>query len=366
MTYKKPVLLVGNGVRTAGAADLVYEFAKKTHIPVVTTMNGVDLAQDDIRIGFIGTYGNRIANMIISECDLLISVGARLGLRQVGHIRNQFAPKAKLIRVEIDPNELSRTIKDDEEKHLQDAYDFLKDLLSKNIPDYSDWLNRCFSAKRILDGYDNTEGNNAVEEIAKFLPKNPMVSIDVGQHQCWCAQSLALRGEKGRMLFSGGYGSMGCSLPYSIGASIATSRGIVYCITGDGGLQMNIQELESVVRENLPIKIIVLNNHVLGKISEIQAGSYDCRFAQTTMDSGYSVPDFEKIATAYGLKATTLPSYKDLSKYASWLLDNEPCLINISIPEDTLLIPKIKWETGKIMPELEPKLFDKVMKLLDF
>ena len=92
-TYKKPILLVGNGARSAGAAELVYQFAKKTQIPVLTTMNAVDLAQDDIRIGFIGTYGNRVANMILDECDLVISVGARLGLRQIGHIRERFASK---------------------------------------------------------------------------------------------------------------------------------------------------------------------------------------------------------------------------------------------------------------------------------
>ena len=366
MTYKKPVLLVGNGVRAAGAAKLVYQFAKKTSIPVLTTMNAADLVQDEFHIGFIGTYGNRAANMIISECDLLISVGARLGLRQIGHIRERFAPKAKLIRVEIDPNELSRTIKDDEEKHLQDAKEYLEELLTKDIPNYGAWFNRCKEVKRLLDSYDDVDGNIAVKKIASLLPENPMVSVDVGQHQCWCAQSLELKGEDGRILFSGGYGSMGCSLPYALGASIATNKGIVYCITGDGGLQMNIQELEAVVREKLPIKIIVLNNKVLGKISEIQYGSYDCRYAQTTAESGYTVPDFEKIALAYGIKACTLSSCQELDAYKAWFMDNEPCLINISLPVDTLLIPKIKWETGKIMPELQEDILGKVKQLLEY
>ena len=117
-TYKKPVLLVGNGARQAGAAELVLEFAKRTNIPVLTTMNAVDLAQDDIRLGFIGTYGNRVCNMILLECDLVISVGARLGLRQIGHKKEWFAPKAKLVRCDIDQAELSRNIKEDEEKFL--------------------------------------------------------------------------------------------------------------------------------------------------------------------------------------------------------------------------------------------------------
>lgn len=364
-TYKKPILLVGNGARSAGAAELVYQFAKKTQIPVLTTMNAVDLAQDDIRIGFIGTYGNRVANMILDECDLVISVGARLGLRQIGHIRERFASKAHLIRVDVDANEMSRVIKENEEDYLMDAAEFMRQLLSEDIPQYSVWNKHCHEAKELLSKYDNVLGNEVIEKISSLLIPNPVVAVDVGQNQCWAAQSLHLQGEDGRILIGGGYGSMGCGLPYAIGASISADNGIVYCLTGDGGLQMNIQELETVVREKLPIKIIVLNNRALGKITEIQTGSYGHRYAQTTCSSGYSVPDFEKIANAYGIKAVTLESYKLLDKYAEWLMDNEACLINILMPEDTLLIPKIKWETGKIAPALSEDLLAKVTKLLE-
>lgn len=362
--YKKPVLIVGNGARSAGAAELIHEFAKKTNIPVLTTMISVDLAQDDIRIGFIGIYGNRISNMILSEADLIISVGARLGLRQIGHIRERFAPKAKLIRIDIDENELSRTIKDDEEKHLMDSADYMKLLLSQDFPDCTEWRNKCLEAKKLLDECDKVDGNYAIEKISTLLPDNPIVAIDVGQNQCWSAQSLVLKGYKGRILIGGGYGSMGCALPFAIGASISRNNELTFCITGDGGLQMNIQELETVVRERLPIKILVLNNFVLGKISEIQYGSYGCRYAQTTASGGYTVPDFEKIAKAYGIKAKTLSSYKDLDSCKDWLEDNEPCLINISLPEDTLLIPKIIWETGKIMPAIEDSLQTKIQSIL--
>lgn len=363
-TSKKPVLLVGNGARSAGAVDLIHEFARKTSIPVLTTMNAVDLAQDNIRIGFIGTYGNRISNMILEECDLLISVGARLGLRQIGHITECFAPKAKLIRADIDQYELSRNIKDDEEKHLVDAADFMRMLLNEDIPVYTTWSDKCINAKKVLDGYDNEVGNNVIEKISSLLPIDPIVAVDVGQNECWCAQSLSLKGKHGRILIAGGYGSMGCGLPFAVGASIFNNNGIVYCITGDGGLQMNIQELETIVREGLPIKILVINNQVLGKISEIQYGSYNCRYAQTTAESGYSVPDFEKVANAYGIKAATLKSYKELDVYGEWFNDSEPCLINIILPENTLLIPKIKWETGKILPNLNDETLEKVKKIL--
>ncbi len=363
-TSRKPVLLVGNGARSAGADKLIVEFCKKTKIPVLTTMNAVDMAQDDMHFGFIGTYGNRVSNMILSQCDLLISVGARLGLRQIGHITEKFAPDANLIRVDIDQYELSRNIKADEEKHLMDAADFMKMLMNEEIGDYSDWYNKCLQAKGLLENFDKEEGNLLIEEISSLLPENPIVCVDVGQNQCWSAQSLRLKGHDGRILIAGGYGSMGCGLPFAIGASIASDNGIAFCITGDGGLQMNIQELEVLKRENLPVKILVLNNYVLGKISEIQLGSYESRFAQTTRDSGYTVPDFEKIAKAYGIKAATLESYNELNNYADWFRDSEPCLINIKMQENTLLIPKIKWETGDIEPKIDNEIVSKVISIL--
>jgi len=362
--YKKPVLLVGNGARSAGASELILQFAKKTNVPVLTTMNGVDLAQEDIRIGFIGTYGNRWSNMILAESDLVISVGARLGLRQIGHKKEWFAPKAKLIRVDIDQNELSRNIKDDEEKHLMDAADYMKELLKKDFGDYIDWKNKCLKAKEMLEGYDNSMGNDVIKKIASVLPYNPVVAVDVGQNMCWTAQSLSLKGHDGRILIGGGYGSMGCGLPFAIGASISRNNGLTFCITGDGGLQMNIQELETVVREKLPIKILVINNYTLGKISEIQTSSYHGRYAQTTPESGYTIPNFVKIAEAYGIKAAELNDYKELDKFTNWLEDNEPCLINIKLDWDTLLIPKVKWETGMILPVLEDDLLSKVEALL--
>lgn len=363
-TFSKPILLVGNGVRTAGAVDLLHEFAHKTNIPVLTTMNGVDLAQDDLHIGFIGTHGNRVANMILNECDLIVSVGARLGIRQVGRYTKNFAPKAKLVRCDIDEYELSRNIKEDEKKYHTDARDFMRMLLDEEVRDFSAWRDQCLKAKAILDDYDKQPGNYAVEKIASLLPENPVISVDVGMHQCWCAQSLHLKGEKGRIHISGGYGTMGCGLPYAIGSCISTGNRASYCITGDGGFQMNIQELETVKRESLPIKIFILNNRVLGKISETQHFDNNDRYANTTESSGYTVPKFQKIAEAYGIKGTTLSSYEELDNYADWISDNEPCLFDIPLPEESLLTPKIKFETGKIRPEIEPTIVEGVKTIL--
>lgn len=364
-TYNKPILLVGNGARAAGAVDMIHEFARKTNIPVLTTMNGVDIAQDNLHIGYIGTHGNRIANMMLNYCDLLVSVGARLGLRQVGRYTQNFAPQADLVRADIDEYELSRNIKDDEKKYHTDAKDFMRIILGEDIRDYSAWRNQCLEAKAILDNYDKQPGNYAVEKIASLLPADPVVSVDVGMHQCWCTQSLVLKGYKGRIHISGGYGTMGCGLPYAIGSSISMGNARSFCITGDGGFQMNIQELETVKREKLPIKIFILNNHVLGKISETQHFNYKDRFANTAASGGYTVPDFQKIAEAYGIKAAALDSYRDLDKYVEWINDDEACLFNISLPVDSRLTPKIKWETCKISPMLEETVIEKVDAILN-
>ena len=363
-TYNKPILLVGNGARTAGAVDLVHVFAKKSNVPVLTTMNGVDIAQDDLHIGFIGVHGNRIANLILNECDLVVSVGARLGIRQVGRFTKNFAPKATLVRCDIDEYELSRDIKNGEKKYHTDARDFMRMILNEDTKDYSSWKSKCLNAKKILDSYDLQPGNMAVKMISDMLPENPIVSVDVGMNQCWCAQSLNLKGYNGRIHISGGYGTMGCGLPFAIGSSISLGKKRVFCISGDGGFQMNIQELETVKRESLPIKMFILNNHVLGKISETQHYNHGDRFAATAVSGGYTVPDFVKIAEAYNIRAFALESYSQLEQYKEYIYNDSPCVFDIRLPEESFLTPKIKFETSKTSPELAPDIMDKVRLIL--
>ena len=362
--YKKPILLVGNGVRTANAVDTLHDYARKTDIPILTTMNGVDLAQGNLHIGFIGTHGNRVANMILNECDLIISIGARLGIRQVGRFPKNFGPKADLIRCDIDEYELSRDIKRNEKKFHSDAKDFIRLLSNEETRDFSGWKKRCLQAKKLLSDYDKQPGNLAVETISAMLPENPVVAVDVGMHQCWCAQSLELKGTRGRIHISGGYGTMGCAVPFAIGSSISLDKGIVYCICGDGGFQMNIQELETIVRERLPIKIFILNNQVLGKISETQYFDNAGRCVNTTFEGGYSTPDFKKIAEAYGIRAMKFEFYENLKSYSEWFYDSEPCLFDISLPKESFLTPKIKFETGKTRPELGEDIMAKVYSIL--
>lgn len=343
---------------------MLREFARKTNMPILTTMNAVDLAQDDLHIGFIGTHGNRVANMILNECDLVISIGARLGIRQVGRVTGKFAPRADMVRCDIDECELSRNIKEGERKYHADARDFLRMLQEEGAGDYSEWLALCMEAKEALAGYDIQPGNRVAEKIASLLPSDPIVSVDVGMNQCYCAQSMVLRGHAGRILISGGYGTMGCALPYAIGACISLGCKNTYCVAGDGGFQMNIQEMETVRREGLPIKIFVLNNRSLGKIRETQQLEQGGRYEGTTAASGYSVPDFCKISEAYGIRAARIDEYAMLDRYAGWISDNEPCLFDIALPEECYLTPKIQFDTQTFRPELDGSVARAVENIL--
>lgn len=130
-----------------------------------------------------------------------------------------------------------------------DAKAFMEQLLAEDIPDYSEWWNNCREVRDLLDEYDDTEGNKLMKAISEVLPENPTVTVDIGQNVCWAAQSLYLKGTEGRIIIGGSYGAMGVGMPYAIGASISTGNGLTFCITGDGGLQMNIQELETISRD---------------------------------------------------------------------------------------------------------------------
>ena len=158
---------------------------------------------------------------------------------------------------------------------------------------------------------------------------------------------------------------MGCGLPYAIGSCIANDRNPVFCITGDGGLQMNIQEFQTLASEKLPIKVFVINNKSLGKILEIQDGTYDNRRLITSEDSGYTVPDFEKVANAYGIKSKTFIGYEHLGEVSDWLGDEEPCLINILIPEATVLQPKMNWNDKEMKPLLSDDIMNKARMILE-
>lgn len=362
----RPVLLVGAGVKPLQTRKIVNELVAKWGIPVVSSMVAVDVvpSTEGMNFGFLGAYGSRIANFIVAKSDLVLAVGSRLDVRQVGGKRENFAPEAQLIRIDIDEGELQHQVNQDEIHVCGDAKEVLTKLYQADIEiknKIGDWIKVCEQIRSELDGVDDRIPNLAMKKIGKCIPSEYTVTTDVGQNQVWVAQSMETKPGQ-NVLFSGGLGSMGYSLPAAIGAYYGTGKPVV-SFNGDGGLQMNIQELQFVAREKLPIAIVVLNNHALGMIRHFQEMYFDGNYTQTVDGNGYESPDFEKIAQAYGIKYEVLDASKEIAKD---ILDvTEPILIEVIFSENTYVFPKLEF--GKPNQDQEPlldrKTFERLMRL---
>lgn len=359
---KRPVLLLGNGVHSAGIESEICKLVKNIGAPVVTSLPASDLLPKLGRYGqgFIGAYGCRSANIIIEKSDLVISIGSRLDNRQTGNDVKWFATEAELVRFEIDKEELLLNVKDNEVKICGD--------ISKIIPrvcdvikqyGFEEWLEICESIQKELEEYDKTPQTNFLNKLISTFRDDAVITTDVGQNQIWVPQAIKNKDCR-RILFSAGFGCMGYSLPAAIGACIAT-KNTVYCFNGDGGLQMNIQELQFAVREQLPIKIIVLNNNSLGMIRHFQELYFENNNFMTTYESGYTVPQFEKIANAYGIPAISV-DMSDVEQCSTFMEKNKLCLINIDMGYPTVLEPKsiynkpLAYQIPPIPEEVQRKL----------
>ena len=342
---KRPIVLIGGGVRLSNANVELLNYVEKYSIPVVYSLMGKDAISEDYKynLGLIGSYGNRYGNLALANSDLILVLGSRLDTRQTGTSLDTFAREAKIIQVDVDKNELGSKIKIDIEIN-SDVKDFIVTLNKYEINiDTTEWLKKLKEYKNKFSstvGIDNNLKipNYVVSIISKYL-QDEDICVDVGQHQMWTAQSLNIKATQ-RVLFSGGMGAMGFALPASIGACIGSNKRTVV-IAGDGGIQMNIQELEVINRRKLPIKIFVLNNKNLGMVRQFQELYFDKKYLGTIDD--YSVPNFVDITKAYGIKARKIDNISKLEiELKDIFSSNEPELINIELPvEMTTVEPKL-------------------------
>lgn len=361
---KKPLFLVGGGAKSQKTKRSLKQFLEKTPIPVVASLCGLDVLPHDHNcfMGFLGHYGNRYANFALANCDCLIVLGSRLDERQIAGDPTRFAPNAKLIRIDIDQAELGRNILEHISIHSSsDA--FLECLLNINVADcdYTKWLNVIATWKQRYPSYDlslrEVNANNFLHMLSKVLPKDCIICADVGQNQMFVAQSLLLSSQQ-RLLNSSGYGSMGFSLPAAVGAAYARKGASIISINGDGGIQMNIQELQTIVRDNLPVNIVILNNSCLGMIRRLQERIYDNRTVGSV--EGYACPNYQAIATAYGLKYLRVDTVEQYSSIDSFLKGSGPKLIEVMLPQEILNNP----EPGASIDRQTPLLSDEENKLI--
>lgn len=301
---EKPVIYAGGGDISSGASKELIQFARKTHIPVTTTLMGLGAfpENDPLSLKMLGMHGTYYANYAISESDLIIAIGARFDDRITGKI-SEFAPEAKIIHIDIDPTTIGKNIRVDV-PIVGDAKDVLSNLISivKDDKDRSAWHKRI---KEWKEKYPLKYEKNAslkpqfvVEKIYEITKGKAIIATEVGQNQMWAAQFYTYT-EPRTFISSGGLGTMGYGFPASMGAQIGRPDKIVFDIAGDGSFQMNIQELATVVNYKIPVKVAILNNGYLGMVRQWQELFYQKRYSQVELEGN---PDFVRIAEAYGAK----------------------------------------------------------------
>jgi acetolactate synthase I/II/III large subunit len=337
---RRPVILIGGGVRVANAHEEVQRLAALSRIPVICTVNGLDVVEGNY--GFSGLHGNTCANLAVQNADLLLALGVRFGQRQVGKVPETYT-RAKIVHVDIDDRELGRIFAD-ELSIRADLKPFLRQLLAdlakRALSDSSEWHEqiRLWRQKYRTNAYLNKEQVDpvqAVEAIMPLLTNEAIITSDVGQNQMWVAQGF--RGKAGqRLLNSCGLGSMGYSLPAAIGAKTACPDRQVIAFMGDGGLQMNLQELQFIAQRQLDIKCIVFNNNTLGMMREVQKRYYNEHYYGANPRE-FACVHLARLAHAYDLGYHRIDSLASIARLGTVFADDRPCIVDIAVALDSQL-----------------------------
>ena len=300
---RRPVLYVGGGTILSNASEELMALAEKLHCPVTTTLHGLGAFPErhHLALGMLGMHGTWYANAAVNYCDLLLAVGARFDDRVTGNVE-RFAPEAKKIHIDIDPSAISKNVPVDV-PIVGDVKRVLHRLLQEvGTIDTKDWLTMIAAWKEEHPlRYENGEEIRAqyvIQKLGELTGGNAVVVTDVGQHQMWCAQFLNYSTPRSHIT-SGGLGTMGFSLPAAMGAAFGRSDVPVISISGDGGFQMNLQEMATIVEHRLPIKVFVINNGFLGMVRQWQELFWRKRYSQVALAN----PDFVALARAFGCPA---------------------------------------------------------------
>jgi acetolactate synthase-1/2/3 large subunit len=359
---KRPLILAGGGIRSARVIDQFRRFVELVKVPVVNSLMAVDALPYNhaLRIGMLGSYGNRWVNLSVSRSDFLLILGSRLDIRQTGANTIAFKGDRKIYHIDCEQGELNNRILGTSTMvaHLRPFLDeVIKQSLDQKFQEHPEWVDEIGELRRRwpdtaeLRGVPGINPNSLMHQISKVSNKATAFVVDVGNNQMWAAQSIEI-GSDQRFITSGGMGAMGFALPTAIGVSLASPNQPVVLIAGDGGFQLNIQELQTVVHNYLPIKIIVLNNHSLGMVRQFQQSYFGERYQSTYW--GYSTPDFTKVAQAYGIAAHSIINPEEIQPALDYMWQNpiSPFLLEVSI--DTLANAYPKLAFGHTIADMEP------------
>ncbi|MGA1264386.1 MAG: biosynthetic-type acetolactate synthase large subunit [Prochlorothrix sp.] len=345
---KRPLLYVGGGAISAGAHSEIQELAEHYQIPVTTTLMGKGAFDENhpLALGMLGMHGTAYANFAVSECDLLIAVGARFDDRVTGKL-DEFASKAKVIHIDIDPAEVGKN-RTPEVPIVGDVRHVMVDLLQrvKEVGDGAKqtqaWLTRIDQWKTLypltVPHYpDAIAPQEVITEVHRQAP-TAYYTTDVGQHQMWAAQFL--KNGPRRWISSAGLGTMGFGMPAAMGAKMALPQETVICIAGDASILMNIQELGTLAQYNIGAKIVILNNGWQGMVRQWQEAFYGERYSSSNMQTG--MPDFVKLAEAFGVKGLEVTERSELAGTISQMLAHDgPVLLNVVVKKDENCYPMV-------------------------
>lgn len=341
---KRPLIISGAGVIHSKGVEEFREFVERLQIPVTSTLLGLGAYPGDknLFLGMLGMHGTAAANIATLEADLIIGMGFRFDDRITGNIE-KFCPNAKIIHIDIDPSEIEKNKKVDIAL-VGDLKKVLTLLNKKRIEleDICEWRDRVEYLKRrysliVPDCKEGLTTQRVLREIDRVLKGEGVIATDVGQHQMWSALHLTYRNPNS-IISSGGGGTMGFGLPSAIGAQVACPDKKIISIVGDGGFQMNIQELILLKAYKLPVKVFIMNNSYLGMVRQWQELFHERRYSEVNLEIN---PDFVKVAEAYGIKSVTLESEEDLEKIDEILKSDEPILVNCIVKKEENVYPMI-------------------------
>jgi acetolactate synthase-1/2/3 large subunit len=340
-TSRKPVVIVGAGAKWCGATEAIRELLDRLQMPAVQTVHGLGTIPEDrpYYLGMVGMHGTRQSNLAVSHSDLLLVLGARLDDRVTGD-PTRFARNAKIVHFEIDPAQTHR-VRAYELPVFGDLAETVPQLvatLPAALPDWRGWLQETRSIPN-PEPKENVAGGKpsptrVLELLFERMDPDGLITTDVGQHQMWAAQRASGIANPRQHITSGGLGAMGFALPAAIGAQLAYPHRQVICVAGDGGFQMNIQELATVQRYSLPIKIMIIGNKYLGMVRQWQQLFWDRRYSEVDL---YDNPDFIKIAEAYGIPGVLMNRGDDMQR----MLDEF-----LSVPGPTTLVVECPAEAN--------------------
>lgn len=360
---KRPVFLIGNGTRGGNHAELIEQIADKFAIPVLSSRGAQDIIPWSHRYyGFIGSRATRYSNFILSKSDLIIAIGNRLSFPKMSKSFLPVTEKAKMIRIDIDKSEFKRDIPNSIAFRLDSGH-ALSALLEADInyPGAADWIKVCDVLKEKLSRWDSNSVIRIIMEIIGNTDSEMPIVCDVGNHSFWVSTAYTYQDASNRIMYSGSFGTLGSALPKAIGAYYSTGKPCV-CFTGDQGIQFNIQELQYIVSHKVPITVVILNNSSSGMIMEREVAKYGEHLIHTTTDSGYSYPDFKKVAVCYGLEYCCIDRSDELQTLPA--IDfSQPTLVEIMIDKDTALEPGLP--VGKVCQDLSPELPRKLYEELE-